>query len=74
MPGDAIRDSLVDNPSGSAKSTTTLKDHHVEEAKVAKILEACRWKDLEKLRELALSESGLVSDELRHQACKWDWR
>ncbi|KAH9204450.1 rab-GTPase-TBC domain-containing protein [Leptodontidium sp. 2 PMI_412] len=37
-------------------------------AKSAKILEACRWKDVEALRVLAASEGGLVSDEVRQQA------
>ncbi len=40
-----------------------------ENAKAAKILEACRWKDAETLRSLAASEGGLLSDELRRQAC-----
>lgn len=42
-----------------------------EEAKAAKILDACRWKDIETLRALAASEGGLLSDELRSQACKY---
>ncbi|KAG4443771.1 hypothetical protein IFR05_000762 [Cadophora sp. M221] len=37
-------------------------------AKTLKILEACRWKDVEALRVLAASEGGLVSDEVRQQA------
>ncbi|CAL3969822.1 unnamed protein product [Diplocarpon coronariae] len=36
--------------------------------KVTKILEACRWKDIETLREMAASEGGLISDEVRRQA------
>jgi hypothetical protein len=39
------------------------------DAKAAKILEACKWKDLEALRVLASSEGGLVSDHVRRQAC-----
>jgi len=38
-------------------------------AKTAKILEACKWKDLDALRALASSEGGLVSDHVRRQAC-----
>ncbi|KAH7383735.1 rab-GTPase-TBC domain-containing protein [Cadophora sp. MPI-SDFR-AT-0126] len=37
-------------------------------AKTAKILESCKWKDIETLRLLAASEGGLVSDEVRQQA------
>jgi hypothetical protein len=39
------------------------------DAKVATIREACRWKEVEKLRALATSEGGLVLDEVRRQAC-----
>ena len=38
-------------------------------AKATKILDACKWKDVETLRTLATSEGGLVSDDLRRQAC-----
>ncbi|TVY21397.1 GTPase-activating protein gyp10 [Lachnellula arida] len=37
-------------------------------AKAPKILEACKWKDVHKLRALATSEGGLLSDDLRRQA------
>jgi hypothetical protein len=37
--------------------------------KVAKILDSCKWKDQEALRALAISEDGLISDDLRRQAC-----
>jgi TBC1 domain family member 20 len=37
--------------------------------KAVKILDACRWKDTDTLRALAASEGGLLSDELRRQAC-----
>lgn len=40
-----------------------------EQAKSARILDACRWKDSETLRALAVSESGLISDQIRRQAC-----
>ena len=39
------------------------------DAKAATISEACKWKDIDALRTLATSEGGLVSDEVRHQAC-----
>ena len=41
-----------------------------QQAKATKILEACKWKDMKTLRALAASEGGLLSDELRRQACK----
>jgi TBC1 domain family member 20 len=41
-----------------------------QQAKAAKILEACKWKDTATLRALAASEGGLLSDELRRHACK----
>lgn len=40
-------------------------------AKDTKILEACRVRDIELLRELAISTGGLVSDDVRRQACSW---
>jgi hypothetical protein len=39
------------------------------DAKATTILEACKWKDIEGLRTLATSEGGLVSDDVRRQAC-----
>ncbi|TVY48052.1 GTPase-activating protein [Lachnellula occidentalis] len=36
-------------------------------AKAAKVLEACKWKDVHTLRALATSEGGLLSDDLRRQ-------
>jgi hypothetical protein len=39
-------------------------------AKASHIEEACRWKDTQGLRDLAVSEAGLLSDEIRRQACQ----
>lgn len=39
------------------------------ESKAADILDACKWKDTQRLRDLAVSEAGLLSDEIRRQAC-----
>jgi len=39
-------------------------------AKVVSILDACKWRDITTLRTLAASEGGLVSDEVRRQACQ----
>jgi len=38
-------------------------------AKAAKIRDACRRKDVEALRALSTSAGGLVSDDVRRQAC-----
>lgn len=42
------------------------------DAKATKILEACKWKDVHTLRALATTEGGLLSDDLRRQACSYD--
>jgi TBC1 domain family member 20 len=42
--------------------------HH---AKIAKIIDACEWKDADTLRSLSVSDGGLISDELRRQACQF---
>lgn len=51
--------------------TETVSDQVSQrfEAKAADILEACKWKDTQRLRDLAVSEGGLLSDEIRRQAC-----
>lgn len=38
------------------------KSKHIEEA--------CQWKDTQRLRDLAVSEGGLVSDDIRRRACR----
>lgn len=43
-------------------------------AKAEAIQEACQWKDLTNLRALATAEGGLLSDELRRQACRYHQR
>lgn len=42
---------------------------HNEQNKVQHILQACRDRNLDKLRTLAASEGGLVEDEIRRTAC-----
>jgi hypothetical protein len=39
-------------------------------AKVASIFNACKCRDITTLRTLATSDGGLVSDEVRRQACQ----
>ena len=41
------------------------------EEKKGKIREACKWRDVQLLRELATSEGGLVTDNLRCIACTY---
>lgn len=52
-------------------STPHIEHVHSEkyQDKVPRILKACKGKHLNTLRELAISEGGLVSDSLRCQAC-----
>lgn len=61
----------------SSRASSRSPSHSIKEKqpqepteKEVKILEACKWKDLEAIRELATSKDGLISDEVRRQACK----
>ena len=57
------------------KSTESLKSPpskpELYEEKKGKIREACKWRDVQLLRELATSEGGLVTDDLRCIACTY---
>jgi hypothetical protein len=55
------------NTRGSAGSSPPQDEERVAKAK--EILEACRWKDVETLRALSTSKGGLLSDDIRRQAC-----
>jgi TBC1 domain family member 20 len=57
---------LPSNPDASSPPLRSKESN----AKVASILDACKWKDTSILRTLATSEGGLVSDEVRRQACQ----
>lgn len=52
--------------------TSSPLHKHNNNAKATEILEACKWRDIETLRALATSEGGLLSDDLRRQACSFD--
>ncbi|KAF7872322.1 hypothetical protein EAF04_003246 [Stromatinia cepivora] len=54
--------------SRSPSYSTKLKEPREPSEKEVKILEACKWKDLEAIKELATSKDGLVSDDVRRQA------
>lgn len=43
---------------------------HTQSAKVDKILDACRRRDIEELQSLAESPGGFVTDVVRQQACE----
>lgn len=58
--------------SRSPSFTKKLKEPREYTKKEVKILEACKWKDLEAIRELATSKDGLVSDDVRRQACTFN--
>ncbi|KAB8303480.1 hypothetical protein EYC80_004897 [Monilinia laxa] len=63
-----------ESPAGSRASSrspsypTRMKEPREPTKKEVEILEACQWKDLEKIRNLAISQGGLISDDLRRQA------
>lgn len=38
------------------------------DTKLTELWEACKWKDVDKLRDFAISEGGLLKDEIRRQA------
>jgi hypothetical protein len=54
------------DPTGSSPDVKSTADI----AKVASILDACKWRDITTLRTLATSDGGLISDEVRRQACQ----
>jgi hypothetical protein len=59
-------DEKIRDPS-QASSSSSVKQERA--AKTQKILDACKYRDVEALRLLATSEAGLVSDDARRQAC-----
>lgn len=66
-----VADGVAPGPEIKAESkpSTRASSPSPQDAKAVQILDACRWKDTETLRTLAVSEGGLISDELRRQAC-----
>lgn len=50
-------------------SSSHYPEQKGRDAKATTILEACKWKDIATLRKLAISEGGLVSDNVRRLAC-----
>lgn len=67
-----------DDPLDSAAAVADEKPGQSPEStadpeKTAAIVEACRWRDLSRLRDLAQSGGGLLSDDLRREACAFDY-
>lgn len=62
---DGVKDEQEEDTQSRKSSLSSI-----QQVKAAKILEACKWNDTKTLRSLAASEGGLLSDELRRQACK----
>lgn len=70
---------VIEQPVGTASrdsSSDVIDDSHQraaeEEAAARKaeaVREACRWRDISKLRSLAESEGGFLNDDLRKLAC-----
>lgn len=68
----------------AAKNQTLVEDCHISRIagmdsehiaqnygpKSKQIDEACQWKDTQRLRDLAVSEGGLLSDDIRRRACE----
>lgn len=52
-----------------SRSPSPTPQEKAFDAKRAKILDACNCGDVNTLRTLATSEGGLISDEVRRQAC-----
>ena len=66
---------ILDEKKGQMSSRTqSLGDEKTgasnNKSKAAEIVEACKWRDIQKLKELAMSEAGFLSDELRSEACQ----
>lgn len=73
-PQDNDRRSLSSSRSSSNTNVNTNKDVSEEpdvlsHPKAEKILEACKWRDIGRLRALAEAHGGFLSDTLRRQAC-----
>ena len=51
------------------RSLSPLPRQNATDAKITSILDACKWKDIERLTLLATNEGGFISDHVRRQAC-----
>jgi len=60
----------IDSSGDITRSISPSPQQQVRDAKAANILEACKWRDIERLRLLATDGEGLISDHLRRQACR----
>lgn len=74
-PQDNDRRSLSSSRSSSNTNPNSNKNVSEEpdilsHPKAEKILEACKWRDIGRLKALAEAHGGFLSDTLRRQACK----
>ena len=64
----------IEEPKGSGSRPNSISPSQLDEkhtTKSAEILDACTSLDLARLRELATSDGGLVSDDIRRRACSY---
>lgn len=61
-------DTKVEAPQAPRPASPTPQQK-ARDTKALKILDACKWKDIEALRLFATLEDGLVSDSVRREAC-----
>jgi hypothetical protein len=52
-----------------SRTASPSPQEKARDEKATKVLDACKKKDVEVLRIFATSEGGLVSDDVRRQAC-----
>ncbi|KAG9243176.1 rab-GTPase-TBC domain-containing protein [Calycina marina] len=67
-PTGSAPDSHASNREKELKKLLLSPGGKANDVKATSILEACKWKDVEKLRTLATEDGGLVSDQYRRQA------
>lgn len=65
-----------DTSSDASAAADADVDHDAEDApslvrRQARILDACRRRDIDDLQAIAISNGGFISDKIRSQACKW---
>lgn len=58
-----------EKPKDPLRAPSPTPQESIRGAKAVKILDVCRAGDIETLRTLATSEGGLISDDVRRQAC-----
>lgn len=62
--------SAVDVMSAGGTDEKEASSIDASKTKAELIVEACKWRNISELRELAISPGGFLTDELRRQACR----